>query len=259
MRYPGLLATVNVPLPGQSIGCSGRAEETFAYAPVSTGDGDETRAADGQGEEETSLSIWIAEAMAQVSALQQYAVITVVLSGFAFSGLVTLELDMLTEELNVTWRIGTFDINLKSLVLFGLTISVATCIAAGLYATLIFTLCSIYGANAVARGDKDAFDAFMKNTVNQRKFAFGGFKLALVAMSASIGFIILAKLPLIHAIIGIALGAIFFCFSFWQASLVIDSAGKFIFGAGQPASQDAVSDEMNSEDGVDSQVSTFEE
>lgn len=141
--------------------------------------------------QDEEMQIWIQESMAQVAALQQYAVICIVLSGFAFSGLVSLDHTQIKEDLN--FHIGGLHIGWA--LVFSLTLSIAICIACGIYATLIFTLCSIYCAVAVSHGDQAGFVSFMARTSSIRVGAFLAFKGSLMSMVSSIVLILLAILP----------------------------------------------------------------
>jgi len=132
----------------------------------------------------------------EVAALQQYAVICIVLSGFAFSGLVSLDHTQIKEDLNFQLA----GMHMGYALVFTLTLSIAICIASGIYATLIFTLCSIYGAVAVSHGDSVGFCSFMAKTSSVRVGAFLAFMGSLVSMIASIVLTLLTILPYWEAI-----------------------------------------------------------
>eukprot|EP00928_Gymnodinium_smaydae_P043660 TRINITY_DN29211_c0_g1_i1.p1 TRINITY_DN29211_c0_g1~~TRINITY_DN29211_c0_g1_i1.p1 ORF type:complete len:245 (-),score=16.53 TRINITY_DN29211_c0_g1_i1:170-904(-) len=174
-------------------------------------------------------ALWIQESMAQVTALQQYAVVSVVLSGFAFSGLNGLDHQQVQEQMTHDILLFDLPINVGTLLIWGHVLSTASCIAFGLYATLIFALCAIYGATAISKGDRDAYANFMAATESSRKYSFRGFQLALVAISASIMFILCSKLPSVVALIASSIGCLVFCFAFSQASHVMSSAHQFVF------------------------------
>jgi len=143
-------------------------------------------------EEEAETQVWLQEAMAQVAALQQYGVICMVLSGFAFSGLASLDHKQIKMDLD--FQVG--GIHAGSTIVFLLALSMALCISCGLCATLIFTLCSIFGAVAVSHGNQSGFMAFMERTGPIRVKAFRAFKSALVTMLTTIVLFLLTKLPI---------------------------------------------------------------
>jgi len=199
--------------------------------------------------EDADIEIWIQKSMAQVAALQQYGVICIVLSGFSFSGLFAMDHQTIKEEMNYT--VGGFHVG--SGLVFALTLSMAIGICCGIYATLIFTLCSIYGAVAVSHGDQDGFLSFMSRTGSIRTWAFRAFKGSLVSMIASIVLVLFTTIPALYALIvvipalGISIGAV------WHASSVMSYA-KSEFGHSslaayhRPGSSGAVGKEQ---EGVD--------
>jgi len=170
---------------------------------------------------ESKLGVWISEGMAQVAALQQYSVICVVLSGFAFTGLVGLDHARIREESN--WRFA--GIHVGSALVFSMTLAIATCIGTGLHATLIFALCSIYGSTAVSHGDQEGFTRFMLKTGMIRFWAFRAFKASIVSMFFSILLLLMSKLPFLYAaIVGIPTGIVM-AIALWDALAVIAQAG----------------------------------
>jgi len=206
------------------------------YSRVSTNDADQHH--DDLEEEmleAEKLAVWISEAMAQVAALNQYAVICIVLSGFAFTGLVSL--DRATLERDASLRIGSAHIG-KALI-FAMCLSIASCIGTGLHATLMFTLCSIYGATAVSHGDKAGYDRFMKNTGFVRVWGFRTFKASIVSMAFSIMFILLSKLPVFDACLVIIPGIALSACTTYQAQHVISNAGHLFRPAAMKAQSNA--------------------
>merc|ERR1712070_755047 len=168
------------------------------------------------------MQVWIQEAMAQVAALQQYGVICIVLSGFAFTGFVSLNHSQIKEDLN--FEIGHLHVGAG--IVFGLTLSMACCISAGLYATLIFTLCSIYGAVAVSHGDSAGFAAFMARTGPIRHWAFIAFKGALISMISSIMLLLLTKIPFEYAIGVMVPALLIICTGMFHAARIMGIAGS---------------------------------
>lgn len=168
--------------------------------------------------------------MAQMTALQQYAVVTVVVSGFAFSGLVAFDHVTLREEMSEDFiQIGGFSITGGSLIVIGLVGTVGACISCGLYATLIFTFCSIYGTTAIAKGNREAFENFMKNTVQNRIYAFIGFKISFCSMALSLFFIFASKLEAWLTVLAGSTGTLVFIFAMREASAVMAAATTYIF------------------------------
>lgn len=171
----------------------GSAKHTYSKVPTgeSTLEEEEARVA-----EDEEMQIWIQESMAQVAALQQYGVICIVLSGFAFSGLVSFDHKQIKEDMNYT----VYGVHVGHGLVFCLTLSMAICVSCGIYGTLIFTLCSIYGAVAVSHGDQNGFVSFMSRTGKIRTWAFVAFKGALLSMLSSIVLILLTIIPLGYAV-----------------------------------------------------------
>lgn len=208
-------------------------------------------------EQELEMQVWIQEAMAQVQALQQYGVITIILSGFAFTGFVSLNHSQIKDDLN--YKIA--NVHVGGGIVFSLALSMALCIACGLYATIIFTLCSIYGAVAVSHGDQDGFKEFMKRTGPHRVWAFRGFKGALVSMASAIVLLILTKIPFFAAIaVIIPSCAIAFCAAFQGTSVMAIAKEEFEHSALATYQKKGIgkSEDDEDEDGLSEYISEYE-
>lgn len=212
--------SINLPSFGGPMPSLRQVSIPFDYSRVPTSDAYKLEKAEEAVKEDTDLELWIQEAMAQVAALQQYGVICIILTGFAFSGLVSLDHSQI--KLDMDFKIG--NLHVGSGIVFCLVLSLALCISCGLYATLVFTLASIYGAVAVSHGDQRGFIAFMRQTGTPRIWAFRAFKGAMVFMVSSIMFLLLTKVPLLDAI-GVMIPSLaVVCAAIWHASYVMSVA-----------------------------------
>jgi len=170
---------------------------------------------------EAKHSTWIAESMAQVAALQQYAMICVVLSGFAFTGLIGFDHATMKKEADWTYA----GIHVGSAMVFANTLSIAICTSASLHATLIFALCGIYGSTAVSKADQTGFVRFMKNTGMCRVRAFKAFKISIITMFFNILLVLSSKLPITYALLVCGPTSCGMGVALWHALQVIAAAG----------------------------------
>eukprot|EP00928_Gymnodinium_smaydae_P015397 TRINITY_DN15690_c0_g1_i1.p1 TRINITY_DN15690_c0_g1~~TRINITY_DN15690_c0_g1_i1.p1 ORF type:complete len:323 (-),score=27.59 TRINITY_DN15690_c0_g1_i1:214-1182(-) len=176
-------------------------------------------------------SLWVLEAKAQVTAFHQYSLTSIVLSGYAYSGLNSLHLH--TKFSFAEIDVDIFNTNAMQVIEWTNVLTIVICIAATLLCAVIFKLSSIYACNAIAQSNKRGYFKFMEATGATRKLGFNLFLFAVVAMQISILLTVLRKLPSKFSLIPCTLLFGVFASSYCQNRSIMLAAQKHVFHAVQ--------------------------
>merc|ERR1712107_567309 len=98
----------------------------------------------------------------------------------------------------------------STLILGTSTISIFS----GLYATIVFSMCILYGKTALGLDREDSYYYFMENTAIHRSRGFQAYQLSLLLFVIHIILIIVKDLPCPCKIVGAVLGATVFGFGY---------------------------------------------